>query len=180
MESQDIKPENIAKHPIIENRELSLTEALIPILALIAMLAYNVYVYGDAATGGSNQFILLLGGAIAAMVGFKNKVSYNAMIEEVASNVKSTTGALLILLLVGALSGTWLLSGVIPTMVYYGLQILHPASFLPACLLICSSISISTGSSWTTSATVGIALIGIGSTIGMPLGMVAGPVISGA
>ncbi len=180
MESQEIRPENLTDHPIIENKELSLTEALIPIVALVIMLAYNVYVYGDSATGGSNQFILLIGGAIAAMVGFRNKVKYHAMIEEVASNVKSTTGALLILLLVGALSGTWLLSGVIPTMVYYGLQILSPAIFLPACLIICSIISISTGSSWTTSATVGIALIGIGSTIGMPLGMVAGAVVSGA
>jgi NhaC family Na+:H+ antiporter len=82
--------------------------------------------------------------------------------------------------MVGALSGTWLLSGVIPTMIYYGLQILHPSIFLPACVLICSIISVATGSSWTTSATVGIALIGIGSTMGMPLGMVAGAVLSGA
>src|SRR5690606_8950768 len=143
-------------------------------------LGYNVYVFGDEATGGSNQFILLIGAAIAAIVGFRNKVSYASMMEEVARNVKSTTGALLILLLVGALSGTWLVSGVIPTMVYYGLQILNPSIFLPACLVICAIISISTGSSWTTSATVGIALIGIGSTIGMPLGMVAGAVVSGA
>jgi Na+:H+ antiporter, NhaC family len=180
MHNQDKNPASSGVHSIPENRDISLLEALIPILALVGMLAYNVYVYGDEATSGSNQFILLLGGAIAAAVGFRNKVPYAAMIEEVARNVKSTTGALLILLLVGALSGTWLLSGVIPTMVYYGLQVLNPSVFLPACVIICSIISIATGSSWTTSATVGIAMIGIGSTIGMPVGMVAGAVISGA
>ena len=102
------------------------------------------------------------------------------MIDSVSSNIKSITGAILILLFVGALSGTWLLSGIIPTMIYYGLQILHPTIFLPSCLIICAIISISTGSSWTTSATVGIALIGIGRAIEIPEGMVAGAVISGA
>lgn len=180
MENQDIKPSNPLEEPIIKNKNLSLFEAIIPILILVAMLAFNVFVFGDDATSGSNQFILLLGGAIAAIVGFRNKVSYEAMMEEVSNNVKSTSSAVLILLMVGALSGTWLLSGVIPTMIYYGLQILHPSIFLPSCVIICAVISIATGSSWTTSATVGIALIGIGSTIGMPLGMVAGAVVSGA
>ncbi len=180
MKSQNIEPQRPENEPLIVNRELSLWEALIPIIILIVLLAYNVYVYGDEATSGSNQFILLIGGAVAAIVGFRNKVSYEAMIEDVSKNIKSTAGAILILLLVGALAGTWLISGVIPTMIYYGLQILHPSIFLPACLLICSVISLATGSSWTTSATVGIALMGIGSTIGMPLGMVAGAVVSGA
>lgn len=180
MESQNISPTSPADQPIITNRRLSLFEALIPIIALVSMLAYNVYIYGDSAVSGSNQFILILGGAIAAIVGFRNKVQYEAMIEEVAKNIKSTSSAILILLMVGALSGTWLLSGVIPTMIYYGMQVLHPTVFLPACVVICSIISVATGSSWTTSATVGIALIGIGSTIGMPLGMVAGAVVSGA
>lgn len=180
MESQNISPTSPADQPIITNRRLSLFEALIPIIALVSMLAYNVYIYGDSAVSGSNQFILILGGAIAAIVGFRNKVQYEAMIEEVAKNIKSTSSAILILLMVGALSGTWLLSGVIPTMIYYGMQVLHPTVFLPACVVICAIISVATGSSWTTSATVGIALIGIGSTIGMPLGMVAGAVVSGA
>ena len=92
---------------------------------LIGMLAYNVFVYGDDALSGSNQFILLLGGAVAAIVGFLNKVTYRRMIEEVADNIKSTTGAILILLFVGALAGTWLISGVIPTMIYYGLKLLQ-------------------------------------------------------
>jgi NhaC family Na+:H+ antiporter len=143
------------------------------------MLGFNVYVYGDEALSGSNQFVLLLG-AVAALVGFFNKVSFDRMIEEVAENIKATVGAILILLMVGALAGTWLVSGIIPSMIYYGLQILSPAIFLPATVIICSIISIATGSSWTTSATVGIALIGVGGALGFDLGMVAGAVISGA
>ena len=165
---------------ITKNKELNIWEALIPVIVLVAMLAYNVYVYGDDALSGSNQFILLLGGAVAAIVGFFNKVTYHKMIEEVANNLKSTTGAILILLFVGALAGTWLISGVIPTMIYYGLKILNPTIFLPATVVICAVISIATGSSWTTSATVGIALIGIGGALGISLGMVAGAVLSGA
>ena len=119
-------------------------------------------VYGDDALSGSNQFILLLGAAVAAIVGFKIKTTYKSMIKKVADNLQSVTGALLILLFVGALAGTWLVSGIIPAMIYFGLQILHPSFFLPACIVICAIISLATGSSWTTSATVGIALIGIG------------------
>ena len=159
---------------------LSLKTALLPLLVLIGLLAFNVLVYGDDALSGSNQFILLLGGAVAAMVGFANKISYKTMLDKVADNLKSVTGAILILLFVGALAGTWLISGVIPAMIYYGLQILHPSIFLPACVIICALISLATGSSWTTSATVGIALIGIGKALGVPVGMVAGAVLSGA
>ena len=159
---------------------ISLKESLTPVIFLIVLLAYNVYVYGDDAMSGSNQFILLIGAAIASVVGFQRGVLFESMIDDVSSNIKSITGAILILLFVGALSGTWLLSGIIPSMIYYGLQILHPTIFLPSCLIICAIISISTGSSWTTSATVGIALIGIGRAIEIPEGMVAGAVISGA
>ncbi len=165
---------------IVENRELNIWEALIPVFALICMLAYNIYVFGDDALSGSNQFILLMGAAVAAIVGFFNKVSYKTMLAEVADNVRSTTGALLILLMVGALAGTWLISGIIPAMIYYGLQILNPTIFLAACIVICAIISIATGSSWTTSATVGIALVGIGETLGISIGMTAGAVLSGA
>ena len=158
----------------------SLGQALVPVLFLVALLAFNVFVYGDDALGGSNQFVLLLGAAVAAVVGFRNGVSYTAMLEAIGHNLRSTTGAILILLFVGALAGTWLLSGIIPAMIYYGLQILHPTIFLPACIVICAIISLATGSSWTTSATVGIALIGIGRALDIPVGMVAGAVISGA
>lgn len=177
MEQNNLNP---GDDRIITNKYLSLWEALIPIVVLIAILGYNVYLYESDATSGPNQFALIIGAAIAAIIGFRNKVSYAKMIEEISENIKSTAGAILILLMVGALSGTWLLSGIIPTMIYYGLQILHPSVFLPACVIICSIISVATGSSWTTSATVGIALIGIGATMGMPLGMVAGAVLSGA
>lgn len=171
----------IGDQKIVDNKELNIWEALIPVFALVTMLFYNVFVvYGDDALSGSNQFILLLGAAVAAIVGFRNKVTYKRMIEEVAENVKSTAGALLILLMVGSLAGTWLISGIIPSMIYYGLQILNPTIFLAACVIICAIISIATGSSWTTSATVGIALIGIGDTLGISLGMTAGAVLSGA
>ncbi len=169
---------------IIVNKELNIWEALIPVIALITMLAYNVlFAYNgenDDPLGGSNQFVLLLGAAVAVIVGLFNKVSFTTMIDEVADNIKSTAGAILILLMVGSLAGTWLISGIIPSMIYYGLQVLNPSIFLPATMFICAIISIATGSSWTTSATVGIALIGIGGAIGFPLGMVAGAVISGA
>ena len=169
MESQDIKPREPQDEHIVENKELSIWEALIPVLALVLMLFYNVkYAFGDDALSGSNQFILLLGAAVAAIVGFFNKVTYDQMLTEVAENVKSTTGALLILLFVGSLAGTWLISGIIPEI------------FLPACVVICAIISIATGSSWTTSATVGIALVGIGNALGINPGMTAGAVISGA
>ena len=164
-----------------KNKELSIFEAFIPVVALILMLFYNVFfVFGDKAPYGSNQFILLIGAAVAAIVGFLKKTSYSLMLNEVSENLKSTTGALLILLMVGALSGTWLVSGIIPTMIYYGLQLLNPTFFLVATVIICAIISIATGSSWTTSATVGIALIGIGETLGISLGMTAGAVLSGA
>ncbi|MGY5850603.1 Na+/H+ antiporter NhaC [Salegentibacter sp. F14] len=177
MENESTSPQD---EQIVENRELNIWEALIPVFALVAMLAFNVYVFGDDALSGSNQFILLLGGAVAAIVGYFNNTKYDKMIDEVASNIQSTSGAILILLMVGALAGTWLISGIIPTMIYYGLQILNPTIFLAACVVICSVISVATGSSWTTSATVGIALIGIAEALGISVGMTAGAILSGA
>lgn len=181
MQSQDIHPKEPQDQHIVENKELNIWEALIPVAALILMLFFNVFfAFGDSGLDGSNQFILLLGAAVAAIVGHFNKVSFSQMIDEVGENIRSTTGALLILLMVGALAGTWLVSGIIPTMIYYGMEILNPTIFLVASVVICSIISIATGSSWTTSATVGIALIGISSAIGIPVGMTAGAVVSGA
>ncbi|MGA9325648.1 MAG: sodium:proton antiporter, partial [Salegentibacter sp.] len=109
METEENFPEN---DHIVENKELNIWEALIPVIALIGMLAFNVYVFGEDALNGSNQFILLMGGAVAAIVGFFNKVSYDKMLDEVAGNIQSTAGAILILLMVGALAGTWLVSGI--------------------------------------------------------------------
>ncbi len=175
-EMQDQKDQNI-----VENRELSLYESLIPVMILMGLLAINIFVYEGAWFGDySNQYILLFGGVVAAVVGFLNKSSLKTMLAEIWENLKSVKVPILILLLVGALAGTWLVSGIIPAMVYYGLQVLNPSIFLPASVIIAAIISIATGSSWTTSATVGIALIGIGSALGIPTGMIAGAVISGA
>ena len=165
---------------VIDNEQLSIYAALLPVIALVSMLAFNVFVFGDDALGGSNQFILLLGGAVAAIIGAYYKVDYKTMVEEVSQNIKSTTGAILILLMVGALSGTWLLSGIIPTMIYYGLQLLNPTIFLAASVVICALISLAVGSSWTTSATVGIALIGIAKALDISVGLTAGAILSGA
>jgi len=171
----------IEEQRIIDNKELSLWEALIPVVLLMLMLAYNIFIADGEALGEySNQFILLIGGGIAVIVGFFNKVDFNLMLKEIWENLKSVFVPIMILFLVGALAGTWLVSGVIPAMVYYGLQVLSPEIFLPASVVICAVISIATGSSWTTSATVGIALIGIGSALGINAGMIAGAVISGA
>ena len=122
----------------------------------------------------------MIGGGVAAIVGLFNKVTLPSMLAEVWENLKSVFTPLMILLLVGALAGTWMISGIVPAMVYYGLQILTPNIFLAASVVICAIISLATGSSWTTSATVGIALIGIAGAMGVSAGMAAGAVISGA
>lgn len=175
----DIKIDN---QKIKFNKELSLAEALIPVIILMGLLAYNIFfVEGQEWFGAyTNQIILLFGGVVAALVGFFNKVPFHIMLSEIWENLKSVFVPILILLLVGALAGTWLVSGVIPAMVYYGLQVLSPEIFLPASVIISAIISIATGSSWTTSATVGIALVGIGTALGINPGMIAGAVISGA
>ena len=171
----------IEDQKIIENVELNIWEALIPVIILMMMLAYNIFFAGGELLGEySNQFILLIAGALAAILGLFNKVNIATMIAEILENLKSVFIPIMILFLVGALAGTWLISGVIPAMVYYGLQVLNPSIFLPASVVIAAIISIATGSSWTTSATVGIALVGIGSALGIPTGMIAGAVISGA
>jgi len=164
----------------LKTPRLSLSAALLPLFILVLLLTYNVTVFGDDALSGSNQFILLLGGVVAGLVGLRNKVTYGQMLQKVGENLQSVTGPILILLLVGALAGTWLLSGIIPAMIDYGLQIANPRFFLPTCVLISALVSLATGSSWSTSATIGIALIGIGKALDLPVGMVAGAVISGA
>ncbi len=172
---------DIQDQKIKDNKELSFGEAMIPVLILMALLAYNIFGKDGAWLGDySNQYILLIGGGIAAIVGLLNKVSIEVMIKEIWENLKSVLVPIMILLLVGALAGTWLVSGIIPAMVYYGLQVLSAEIFLPASVIIAAIISIATGSSWTTSATVGIALIGIGTALGINPGMIAGAVISGA
>ena len=181
-DDKNLSEVHIEDQKIIDNKELNLLESLIPVVILMCLLAYNIFfVEGQEWFGAyTNQYILIMGGIVAAVIGFFNKVSFTTMIIEVWENWKSVFVPIMILFLVGALAGTWLISGIIPAMVYYGLQVLSPEIFLPASVIIAAIISIATGSSWTTSATVGIALVGIGSALGIPTGMIAGAVISGA
>jgi len=161
--------------------DLPLGWALLPVFLLMLLLAYNVLViYKDDATSGANQFALLLIGFVAAIIGLRRGINFNTMLESVYSNIKTTSGAILILLFVGSLAGTWLISGVIPTMIYYGLKILNPTIFLAVAVVISAVISLATGSSWGTTATIGVALIGIGRGLEINEGMVAGAIISGA
>ena len=159
----------------------SLLTALIPVFFLVVFLSINVIgVFGDEALAGSNQFILLLAGALAAFLAYREGCSWKRILEGIESSISSTAGAIIILLLIGALAGSWMLSGIVPAMIYYGLEILNPKIFLPATALICALVSVSTGSSWSTTATVGIALIGIGKALNFNEALVAGSVISGA
>ena len=154
--------------------------ALLPIVVLIGLLAYNVFLYGDNSLGGANQLALLFAAATAAIVGIKFGAKWKNILDGISKSISSTTPAIIILLLIGALAGTWLLSGIVPAMIYYGLQILSPEIFLFACCIICAIVSLATGSSWSTIATIGIALLGIGQALGLSTGMVGGAIISGA
>lgn len=180
-ENDNLSEIDIENQHIIENKELNIWEALIPVVILMGLLAYNIFFKDGEWLGEySNQFILLMGGIVASIVGLFNKISISIMVKEVWENLKSVFVPIIILLLVGALAGTWLISGVIPAMVFYGLQVLSPGIFLPASVIISAIISVATGSSCATSATVGIALVGIGTALGINPGMIAGAVISGA
>lgn len=165
-----------APHPL---RELMI--ALSPVVLLIALLSYNVgEVFGDDALSGSNQLVLMLAGAFTVGLGMWRGVKFETFIEAFSRNIGDTTKALIILLLIGALTGTWMISGIVPAMVYYGLQVLNAKFFLAASVIICALVSVSTGSSWSTSATVGIALIAMAKMLGISEGMAAGAIISGA
>lgn len=163
----------------MSKKQITLFEALIPIFILIFFLAINYRVFGDEASSGANQFGLILGAAVAIIIANIHKIPFSDVMEKVSQNIKDTVPAILILLLVGALAGTWLLSGIVPAMIYYGLQILDPSLFLVSAVIIAALVSTATGSSWTTSATIGIALIGIGNSLGINTAMTAGAVISG-
>jgi NhaC family Na+:H+ antiporter len=147
----------------------------------MGLLSYNIFFQDGEWLGEySNHLILLISGILALIFGLMNEIRLSKILAEVKENLLSVLVPVIILIMVGALAGTWLISGIIPAMVYYGLQVLSPEIFLPASVVIAAIISIATGSSWTTSATVGIALVGIGSALGISSGMIAGAVISGA
>jgi NhaC family Na+:H+ antiporter len=162
-------------------RPIPLGVALFPLVFLLAALAYNVgWVFGDDSVSGSNQVILLASAFVAAGLASLYGRSFSDLFDGVAQNLREAGKAIVILLCIGALSGTWMVSGVIPTLIAYGVELLHPSYFLVATLLFCSVVSLATGSSWSTSATVGIALMGVGQALGFPAPVVAGAVISGA
>ena len=154
--------------------------ALLPILFLIGLISINVYLYGDESLGGSNQLALLFSAALAAIIGIFYGNNWKDILEGISNSIKSVTPSIIILLLIGALAGTWLISGIVPAIIYYGLQILNPEIFLFATAIITAIVSLATGSSWTTIATIGIALLGIGQALGLPLGLIGGAIISGA
>lgn len=163
------------------SRKPSLGEALIPIIFLISLLSVVVIVvYKDAALDGANQFSLLLSAGVAAIIGLRLGYKWKYLFKGAINSISSAMPAMIIILLIGSLAGTWMLSGIVPAMIYYGLQILSPQIFLFAACIICSIVSLAIGSSWSTVATVGIALLGIGKAMGWSEGLIAGAVISGA
>lgn len=156
-------------------------DALIPLIFLIVLLVLNIQVFGTDGLSGSNQIVLILSATVAALVAiFRLKFRWETLQDGIVKSISSAMSSILILFLIGALAGTWLLSGIVPAMIYYGLQILNPTIFLVAACIVSGIVSIATGSSWTTVATVGVALLGIGKALGFDEGIIAGAIISGA
>jgi Na+:H+ antiporter, NhaC family len=158
----------------------SLLEAFLPIVFLVSLLGINVLLYGGDSSYGANQIALLMSAAVATIIALRLGFKWETLQDGIVNSISSSMSAILILLMIGALAGTWLLSGIVPAMIYYGLKILNPAIFLFATCLVCCIVSLATGSSWSTVATVGIALLGIGKALGFNEAMVAGAIISGA
>ena len=155
--------------------------SLVPILVMVILLFLTISTFGSDALSGGSQVVLLTTTAVASCLAMLFcKVPWKAIEEAMCNNILGVSTALIILLLIGALSGAWMISGVVPTLIYYGMQIIHPHFFLASCCVICAVVSVMTGSSWTTIATIGIALMGIGEAQGFPTGWVAGAIISGA
>ena len=155
--------------------------SLLPIAVLVGMLAITIHLFGSDALGGGSQVCLLTATGVCALIGmagFKRK--WRHFEKAITNNITGIATALIILLIIGALSGAWMVSGVVPTLIYYGIQIIHPSFFLVSTCLICCIVSVMTGSSWTTIATIGIALMGIGEAQGFEPGWIAGAIISGA
>ena len=160
-------------------RESSLFGALLPILILIVLLTLNVILFEDTLSG-ANQIALLIAAAIAGVTAHRLGLKWSKIREKVVTTIGSAMPSILILLLIGSLAGTWMISGVVPAMIYYGLDIINPKLFLVTAVLVSAIVSVSTGSSWSTIATIGVALLGIGKALGMNEALVAGAIISGA
>lgn len=160
--------------------EPTLFQASLPVLVLVGLLAAAVYLFGDGSSSGPSQIALILSAAVAAMVGIRNGYRWAEIERGIVQGISLAMGAMLILLVVGSVIGTWVLAGVVPTMIYYGLMVLTPSVFYAAACVICALVSLATGSSWTTAGTVGVALVGIAAAQDLHLGLAAGAIISGA
>ena len=155
--------------------------SLLPLVVLVLMLVATIRAYGSDSLAGASQVTLLVVSAFCVLLGTQFlKVPWAEFEQAITRNVSSVTSAILILLFIGALSGTWMVSGVVPSLIYYGMKIIHPEVFLTSTCLISALVSVMTGSSWTTIATIGIALMGIGRAQGFDDGWIAGAIISGA
>lgn len=161
------------------NREPHFAEALLPILILVVLLSVNVMFFDDP-LAGSNQIALLLAATVAGVIVRRNGQKWEKTSEKVVHTIGSAMPSMLILLLIGSLAGTWLISGIVPALIYYGLDIINPSLFLFTAVVVCAIVSVATGSSWSTIATIGVALLGMGKAIGMNEALVAGAIISGA
>lgn len=161
-------------------RQPTIIQSVIPILVLLGLIMATVLGTGADALAGANQLSLLIASAVGVCIAVYNRVRWADMMQGMVHTISASLPAILILLMVGMLSGSWMISGVIPTMIYYGLEILRPDYFLPACVVIAAAVSVATGSSWSTIATIGVALIGIGHALGFDMAMTAGAIISGA
>ncbi|MDP4984854.1 Na+/H+ antiporter NhaC [Pseudoalteromonas tunicata] len=163
-----------------ETKQATIFDALLPVLFLICSLGGSVYLFGDSSSSGPNQIALLFSTAIALLIGLKNGFSWAVLEEAMIKGITLSLGAILILFMVGSLIGTWLLSGTVPTLIYYGLQVINPSWFYAASCILCAIVAMSIGSSWTTAATIGVALLGVATGLGLDQVVTAGAVISGA
>lgn len=164
----------------IKSKKPNLFQSFLPLVILIILLSFNVKFFGDDTLAGSNQMALILAAASAAVIAGTIGIKWIKLRKGVVKSIGSAMPSILILFLIGSLAGTWMISGVVPGLIYYGLKILNPKIFLFATVIICALVSLATGSSWSTVATIGIALLGIGKTLGLSDGLVAGAIISGA
>lgn len=155
--------------------------SLFPVIFLVAFLSLVIHIYGIDALSGPSQLVLILSTGIAAMISiFYFKRPWKVLEEEIGKSIGSIGAPIVILLLIGMLSGTWMTSGIVPTFIYYGMQLINPRVFLLSSCVISAIVSVMTGSSWTTVATIGIALMGIGRAEGFSDGWIAGSILSGA
>ena len=163
-----------------KSRDASLIDSMVPIFSLVLMLSVSVYLFGSDASYGPNQIALILCAGIAAIVAIKNGHAWQSILDSIVKSIGTAMGALLIFLCVGALIGTWLISGTVPTLIYYGLELLNPKIFYPAACLICAIAALATGSSWTVAGTLGVALIAVSIGLNLSPEIAAGAIISGS